>query len=182
MQTPVQQIYTPDNYNYTKHEGDISVLQVEGTFPNETNCKAIELPPAGGYPRYGYELNVTGWGYPNLFDQYFTENLQIMTLQSAERAQCLKYFPDLASDNACAYETQRQCTSVGDHGDPVAYHLDKLKETPPKLYGVIITWNLVCTSPEDRYEVMTFVGNYTNWIQSVMSGTIITTTVPETIL
>ena len=87
MQTPVQQISTPENYNYSKHESDISVLQVEGTFPlGEINCDAIELPFQCGFARNGDILNITGWGYKNNEEKYFSVNLQLLTLRSVKNA------------------------------------------------------------------------------------------------
>lgn len=176
MQTPVVGIYIPPQYDPKKHQGDISVLKVNATFPlDKPNCKEISLPlPATlPKPKADYQLNITGWGYKSNEEQNFTENLQLLSLMSVENDECKKKILDLSSDNACAKAKKGQCTSVGDRGDPAAF---SNVEGSPILYGVTITWNFICDAPitetEPFYEVFTFVSNYSVWIFLVMDDTI----------
>ena len=179
MQTPVVGIYIPPQYDPKKHQGDISVLKVNATFPLGTipSCQQIRLPSPNTptTPTAGYQLNISGWGYKSNVEQNFTKNLQILSLMSVENEECMKKIPDLSSDNACAKAEKGKCTSVGDRGDPAAYN----DEGSPTLYGVTITWNLICTAPvtetDPYYEVFTFVGNYSLWITLVMDGVIYST-------
>ncbi|KAI2800761.1 hypothetical protein BLOT_012333 [Blomia tropicalis] len=117
------------------------------------------------------QLTFSGWDTnPHADDPPFLDDLQVANFTSVTNERCMKKITDLDPGNACALARKDVCTTTGDHGGPAV----NITDSPPTLYGIIITHQLTCHDPitetDDYFEVLTFVSYYRMWIDAIMKA------------
>ena len=152
----------PD-YDIETHKYDIGLGRTK--WPMELgrpNAKAIKLPDPSTPVTEGIQLNISGWGITDYIPGVlnYTEDLQIATVTSISKQECLEDHPEVnASMVFCAKGDQGAmvCPTVGDRGGPAA--------NDGILKGIMIaTFKTDCS--DAKSDLFTDVSYYVEWIKT----------------